>query len=260
MTLAQDPQLAEAIRRLAEQAANAILAIYGTDFEARPKQDRSPVTDADEAAERIIVAGLRALTPDIPIVAEEATARGETPPHAGERFWLVDPLDGTREFVKRNGEFTVNIALIEHGRPVLGVVLCPVSGECFLGSAAGAWRYGGPGDRNGARISARTQPADGADAMVSRSHPEAAAEAWLATQKIRSRLEAGSSLKFCRIAEGRADVYPRMAQIREWDTAAGQAVLEAAGGSVRDLAGQPLCYGKPEYRNPEFIARGRDGA
>lgn len=258
MSLAADPQLAAALRRLAQLAADAILDVYQTPFEARSKQDRSPVTDADEAAERIIVAGLKALTPDIPIVAEEATARGETPERVGTRFWLVDPLDGTREFVKRNGEFTVNIALIENGEARLGVVLCPVGGLSYLGSPAGAWRYQGNDDFTGARIQARRAPPDGADAMVSRSHPEAAAEAWLSSQKIRSRLEAGSSLKFCRIAEGLADVYPRMARIREWDTAAGQAVLEAAGGSVRDLQGSRLLYGKPDYRNPEFIARGRD--
>ncbi len=243
---------------LAYRAADAIMAIYATPFETRAKDDRSPVTDADEAAEAVILSGLASLTPGLPVVAEEAAARGEIPDVAGGRFWLVDPLDGTREFIKRNGEFTVNIALIEQGVPVLGVVLTPVDGVAYLATAQGATRHRSRMDAVGEPIAARRVPAAGAVAMTSRSHPEAEAEAWLAGQQVASRMEAGSSLKFCRIAEGLADLYPRFAKISEWDTAAGQAVLEAAGGSVRDLEGQRLRYGKPAFRNSSFIARGRD--
>ncbi len=253
-----DPTLPAGLLRLAYDAADAIMAVYATPFETRSKDDRSPVTDADEAAEAVILAGLARLTHDLPVVAEEAAARGEIPDVAGKSFWLVDPVDGTREFIKRNGEFTVNIALIEQGLPVLGVVLTPVDGLAYLGGPQGARCHHGRDDATGQPIAARQIPAQGAVAMTSRSHPEAEAEAWLAGQSIAGRMEAGSSLKFCRIAEGLADVYPRFARINEWDTAAGQAVLEAAGGSVRDLEGRRLRYGKPAFRNPSFIARGRD--
>lgn len=256
--MAFDPALPPGLLRLAYDAADAIMAIYAAPFETRAKDDRSPVTDADEAAEAVILAGLAKLTPSIPVVAEEAAARGEIPAVAGQSFWLVDPVDGTREFIKRNGEFTVNIALIEQGVPVLGVVLTPVDGLAYLGMPQGARRYRGRADAVGEAIAARHVPAEGAVAMTSRSHPEAEAEAWLAGNRIAARMEAGSSLKFCRIAEGVADLYPRFAHINEWDTAAGQAVLEAAGGSVRDLQGRPLRYGKPGFKNPSFIARGTD--
>ncbi len=262
MTLSDDPArvrtLAQNLRRLAEQAAAAIMAVYATPFESRAKDDKSPVTDADEAAEAVILRGLAELTPGLPVVAEECAARGEIPAIGNGPFWLVDPLDGTREFIKRNGEFTVNIALIEQGRPRLGVVLTPVDGRVYLGTPHGAWRFDGRQDAVGTRIHARAVPAAGADVMVSRSHPDPELEGWLAGQRLHRRLEAGSSLKFCRIAEGVADLYPRFARISEWDTAAGQAVLEAAGGSVRDWQGRPLLYGKPDFRNPGYLARGLD--
>ncbi|MBP7062853.1 MAG: 3'(2'),5'-bisphosphate nucleotidase CysQ [Ferrovibrio sp.] len=258
MGLSENPALAAGLRALAQQAADAIMQVYATPFESRAKDDHSPVTDADEAAEAVILAGLAQLCPGVPVVAEECAARGEIPAIGNGPFWLVDPLDGTREFIKRNGEFTVNIALIEQGRPRLGVVLTPVDGRAYLGTPGGARRFRDATDQNGEPIQARAMPAEGADVLLSRSHPDPELAEWLAGQKVRRRLEAGSSLKFCRIAEGAADLYPRFARISEWDTAAGQAVLEAAGGSVRDWQGRPLLYGKPDFRNPGYLARGRD--
>lgn len=250
-----DSDILDRLRVLTETAGAAVLKIYGAEFTAREKADASPVTDADEAAEAIILAGLRDLTPDIPVVAEESMARGEAPGNLGSLFWLVDPLDGTREFVSRNGEFTVNLGLIEHGQPVLGIVQAPVLSELYLGIVGqGAWRWrqhAGP-----EAIGVRCCPEDGHDVLASRSHRDEATEQYLANVKCRSLIGAGSSLKFCRLAEGAADLYPRFGPTAEWDTAAGQAVLVAAGGSVTDLDGHPLTYGKPGFRNPAFIARG----
>jgi 3'(2'), 5'-bisphosphate nucleotidase len=252
--------LAPAILTLARQAGAAIMAVYATPFASRAKADRSPVTDADEAAEAVIVAGLQALTPDIPVIAEELAARGRLPALGPGPFWLVDPLDGTREFVGRNSDFTVNIALIgADRRPLLGVVLAPAceSGIAWLGAAGqGARRFDGPDDDTGRPVQARTVPPEGATVLVSRNHRDPETDAWLATQKVAAEISAGSSLKFCRIAEGSADLYPRFASIMEWDTAAGQAVLEAAGGSVTTWDGAPLAYGKPGFRNPGYLARG----
>lgn len=246
-------QLAPAILALARKAEAAIMAVYATPFEQRAKQDASPVTDADEQAEAIILAGLQALTPDIPVVAEEQAARGETPDVAGKSFWLVDPLDGTREFVDRNGEFTVNIALIEHGAPLLGVVAAPALRLAWLGYGGRAWRHEGDVV---VPIRARPVPSRGAHVLVSRNHIDREVAGWLAQQPDATRQTVGSSLKFCRIAEGGADLYPRFASISEWDTAAGQAVLEAAGGAVVTWQGERLLYGKPGFRNPGYLARG----
>lgn len=247
------PQLAPAILDLARQAGGAIMAVYATPFIQRTKDDRSPVTDADEQAEAIILAGLARLTPDIPVVAEEQAARGETPVIDGGCFWLVDPLDGTREFVDRNGEFTVNIALIENGAPVLGVVTAPALGLAWLGYGGKAWRYEGAAATG---IRARPVPSRGAHVLVSRNHLDREVAGWLKQQPDSTTRTVGSSLKFCRIAEGAADLYPRFASISEWDTAAGQAVLEAAGGAVLTWQGAPLRYGKPGFRNPGYLARG----
>lgn len=241
-----------ALRELAVDAGREIMRIYATDFAARKKSDASPVTEADETAERLILAGLSRIAPGIPVVAEESVAGGHGPKTVGARFFLVDPLDGTKEFVARNGEFTVNIALIENGRPVSGVVHAPAVGETYWSDATGAFA----GD--GRRIAVRRPPAGGLVALVSRSHGNAETEAWLAAQNIATRRIAGSSLKFCHLAAGLGDVYPRFGRTMEWDTAAGQAILEAAGGSLRDLDGRALAYGKPAFANPSYIARGRD--
>jgi 3'(2'), 5'-bisphosphate nucleotidase len=245
--------------RAAREASRQILEIYGTNFDVRVKDDRTPVTLADERAEATILALLAAETPDIPVVAEEQTAARGIPIPPPSRFWLVDPLDGTREFLARNGEFTVNIALVEGTRPVLGVVHLPVSGITYAACGPGtAFRQAG--DEAPCPISARPPPARGAVVAHSRSHAdEAAIAAYVATLPDASRLVMGSSAKFCLLAAGEADFYPRFGNTMEWDTGAGQAVLEAAGGAVLTLDGSPLGYAKPGFRNPHFIARGGTG-
>ena len=255
--MATDKELAAGARKIALAAADAIMRIYAAGFEVREKDDASPVTEADETAEAIIVDGLRKLTPDTPIVAEEMAAAGQIPNVSGRDFWLVDPLDGTREFVGRNGEFTVNIALIRDGAPVLGVVVAPARGWTFTAYGPGDVTReadGGPAEP----IAARAAGPDGAVVMVSRSHCSPETEEWLASVKVAEIRDAGSSLKFCLLAAGQADLYPRLGRTMEWDTAAGQAVLVNAGGAVERLDdGAPLAYGKPGFENPHFVARGR---
>ncbi|WP_414635680.1 3'(2'),5'-bisphosphate nucleotidase CysQ [Aromatoleum sp.] len=245
-------ELLEAVMRIAREAGEVVMAVYETDFAVRGKDDASPVTEADERAEAVILAGLAGLTPEIPVVAEEAVAAGRIP-QVSERFWLVDPLDGTKEFIKRNGEFTVNIALIEHGEPVLGVVLAPALGLLYGGaSGIGAFVEDGQGRRT---ISCRQPPAEGLTVVASRSHGDAAAlDAFLAGRKVANLVGAGSSLKLCRVAAGEADLYPRLGRTMEWDIAAGHAVLSAAGGTVKTLEGAALRYGKPGFDNPHFVA------
>lgn len=249
------------VEGIAEQAGAIILNFYDGDLSARRKSDSSPVTDADEAAERHIVAALRALTPDVPIVSEEADSAGHTPDigAAGpaRRFWLVDPLDGTKEFLSRNGEFTVNIGLIQGSQPILGVVHLPALAATYGGIAGrGAWVQRRGGERHA--IAARPTPADGAIVLASRSHgDQQALSGFLGDMVVAERRVAGSALKFCRIAEGIADLYPRLGRTMEWDTAAGHAVLVAAGGSVTTLDGNDLNYGKAGFANPHFVARGR---
>lgn len=244
--------LLEDLVPIARAAGAAILDVYATDFGVRSKGDASPVTAADERAEAIILERLAKLTPDIPIVSEEAASRGSIPA-TGQAFWLVDPLDGTKEFVNRNGEFTVNIALIERGTPVLGLVLAPAL-DCLYGGASGdgafAW------DSLGRRAIACARAREGGLTVVSsRSHGDTEAlERFLAGRPVASSVSVGSSLKFCLVAKGEADLYPRFGRTMEWDTAAGHAVLLAAGGEVTDLAGARLTYGKPGYENPAFIA------
>lgn len=242
------------VEALARAAGALILAVYGTDFAVQDKADASPLTLADERAEALIVPALQRLQPAWPVVAEEEAARGQAPA-AADCFWLVDPLDGTREFVARNGEFTVNIALVRQGQPVLGVVYLPVPDRLYVGVVGrGAWL-----EEAGRRraITARVQPEAGAVVACSRSHGDIAAlQAWLQGRPVAAWVPVGSSLKFGLIAAGEADLYPRLGRTMEWDTAAGHAVLAAAGGSVCDLAGRALRYGKPGFENPHFVARG----
>jgi 3'(2'), 5'-bisphosphate nucleotidase len=249
-------ELLEGARRAAQAAAQAILEIYHTSFEVRSKADASPVTEADERAETIIVAALARLAPEIPVVAEEMAARGETA--TAQRFWLVDPLDGTREFVAKNGEFTTNIGLIEDDRPILGVVHLPATNVTYAGAGLGTATR----QEHGAgpiAIAARRIPERGAIVTRSRSHGDNAKLAeYLARLREPQTHIAGSAAKFCFVAEGSADLYPRFGPTMEWDTAAGHAVLEAAGGSVTSFDGAPLRYAKPDFRNPEFLAKGRD--
>lgn len=245
--------LAEAFCEIAERAGHEILRVYLGEFEVRNKADASPVTDADERAEQLIIESLAKIAPDIPVIAEESVAAGRVPDIGDGPFLLVDPLDGTKEFVSRNGEFTVNIALIENARPVLGVVHLPVLGETYWTSGEGeAWRNRG-GER--ARIRCRV-PGDELVAVASRSHSNPETDEYLSRYPIKERISAGSSLKFCRIAEGVADIYPRIGRTMEWDIAAGHAVLIAAGGRVMTLDEVPLRYGKPGFDNPPIVARG----
>jgi 3'(2'), 5'-bisphosphate nucleotidase len=247
--------LLESVIQVVRQAGEVVMAVYATDFTVRGKDDASPVTDADERAEAVIVPALEALLPGVPVVAEEAVARGRVP-CIGGRFWLVDPLDGTREFIHRNGEFTVNVALIEAGVPVLGVVLAPALERLFAGATGlGAFVEDAGGQR---AIACRAVPSGGLTVLASRSHGDAAAlAAFLAGRKVASLASAGSSLKLCLVAAGDADLYPRLGRTMEWDIAAGHAVLRAAGGEVRCLDGTPLRYGKPGFENPHFVASGR---
>ena len=246
------PALADAARA----AGQAVMQVYATDFAVRGKADASPVTEADEHAERIIVERLRALAPAVPVVAEEAVAVGQVP-EVGSCFWLVDPLDGTKEFIGRNGEFTVNIALIQGGEPVLGVVLAPALGDggrLYSGLVdQGAWVDDASGRRP---IRCRAVPPEGLTVVASRSHGDAAAlDRFLSGRKVAALANAGSSLKLCLLAAGEADLYPRLGRTMEWDIAAGHAVLKAAGGDVTRIDdGQPLRYGKPGFENPHFVA------
>ncbi|HKT19494.1 MAG TPA: 3'(2'),5'-bisphosphate nucleotidase CysQ [Stellaceae bacterium] len=249
-------ELVEAARRAARAASAAILEIYATPFDVRRKEDLSPVTEADERAERIIIEALRDAAPGIPAIAEELAA-AQNLPALGPRFWLIDPLDGTKEFIAKNDEFSVNIGLIEGDRPVLGVIHAPVANVTYAAAGLGsATRQ--EGDNAPVPITARKPPARGLVVAHSRSH--AASQklaAFLADYPNAKRRISGSAIKFCFLAEGSADLYPRFGTTMEWDTAAGQAILEAAGGSVTTLDGAPLRYGKPLFRNPGFIARGR---
>lgn len=244
--------LLAAVRPIAEEAGRATMGFYGAS-EATEKADGSPVTAADQAAEDIILPALRHLTPDIPVVSEEEASKGLSPEVTGARFWLVDPLDGTKEFISGNGEFTVNIALIEHGAPVLGVVVVPALNETYAGAEPGTAVLK---DASGERaIRVRAAPEEGLTVVGSRSHGDAAAmESFLGGRKVANFRAAGSSLKLCLIARGEADLYPRLGTTMEWDIAAGHAVLRAAGGFVRTLDGGDFGYGKPEYRNPHFAA------
>lgn len=239
---------------IAQAAGIVVMRHYEAGCDARIKADRSPVTDADEEAETLILAELARHFPKVPVVAEEAAAAGKIV-EAGAHFFLVDPVDGTKEFVKRGGEFTVNIGEIINGEPVAGVVLAPAIGRLFVGRAGeGAFEISNGVTR---AISARAPASDGLVAVSSRSHPDPKTDALLKALTIKGHTNAGSSLKFCLVAAGEADIYPRAGQTMEWDTGAGHAVLKAAGGTVTTWDGAPFTYGKPEFRNGPFIARGK---
>lgn len=248
--------LAEQIGDVARRAGRVIMDVYKTDFDVTTKDDDSPVTKADQLAEDLIIRAIReGITSEFPLVGEESVAAGKIPVVGKRPFWLIDPLDGTKEFISRNGEFTVNIALIEGGLPVLGVVHLPVTDDTFVATRAGVFaQYGGEG--RAVQISCRQAPKDGITVIASRSHGSEAVESYLEKMPVKERISAGSSLKFCRVAEGKADLYPRFGPTMEWDTAAGHAVLMYAGGEVVTEEGTPLLYGKSNFRNPHFIARG----
>jgi 3'(2'), 5'-bisphosphate nucleotidase len=249
------PALLPDILTLARRAGDAILAVYAQHFEVTTKDDRSPLTLADLRSHEIIVAGLRTLTPDIPVLSEESSAIPYDERSRWRRFWLVDPLDGTKEFILRNGEFTVNIALIEGRAPVLGVVHVPVQGVSYTGvrgEGAHRWR-----ERDKQPIHVRAPAATPLRIVGSRSHRGDSLDRVLPKLEPYELVAVGSSLKFCMVAEGAADFYPRFGPTSEWDTAAAQAVVEAAGGAVVKLDGEPLDYNtKAELLNPHFMVYG----
>jgi 3'(2'), 5'-bisphosphate nucleotidase len=250
-------KLLELVMDIAADAGRAIMEVYESDYAIELKDDRSPLTKADRAAHAIIVEGLRKLPVGLPVLSEESAASDIADRRQWQRFWLVDPLDGTKEFIKRNGEFTVNIALIDGHDAVLGVVDAPVLGAVY----AGATDIGAFKQANGARASIHvSRPAASPLRVVgSRSHANPDLEAFLAGLGDYELKPMGSSLKICLVAEGEADLYPRLGPTSEWDTAAAQAVLISAGGSMIDLRGQPLAYNARDgLLNPHFLAMGDD--
>lgn len=259
MSLAHEPGVAdlEAVVRLAQEAGRAILEVYqAEDARVTLKDDRTPLTEADRASHRLIVAGLEALTPGIPVISEEGAAPDVRLFRGGGPVWLVDPLDGTKEFIKRTGEFTVNIALVIDHRPVAGVVHAPVLGRSWIAGKDGA-EMRSEGERSPLRV--RTADVDRLGIVASRDHAGPEVRALLERVPGAETLSMGSSLKFCLIAEGKADLYLRDGPTMEWDTGAAQAVLEAAGGGVYTLSGERLRYGKADLRNPKFVAAGDPG-
>lgn len=240
------------VKAIARDAGNAIMTVYQrANVEVQHKNDNSPVTQADLAAHHVICEGLRALPTQYPILSEESCDIRWAERRQWSRYWLVDPLDGTKEFIKRNGEFTVNIALIENGEPILGVVYAPVLEAMYTGERdRGAFLNDQP-------INVTAEAPATLRVVGSRSHPSPDTLDWLkALDKPYRLIPMGSSLKLCRIAEGEADLYPRLGPTSEWDTAAAHAVLSAAGGEVVTLEGEPLRYNqKDDYLNPHFIAQ-----
>lgn len=262
---AASPML-RALAAIAYDAGAIVLEHYAEEITATRKEDMSPVTVADVEAERFILKRLAQLAPGVPIIAEEEVAAGRVP-KIGHRFFLVDPLDGTKEFVGRNGEFTINIAEIVEGKPMRGVVYAPAKDRLFFGElTSGAYEAasppgGAPDFAEAREIHARAPGRDGLVVAISRTHNDKKTEEYLAAYPVKQFVVSGSSLKFCLIASGEADLYPRHGRTMEWDTAAGHAVLAAAGGSVTTLDGKPFVYGKAsdKFANPHFVARGLDG-
>ncbi len=249
-------QFIEPVVEMAIESGDAILEVYATDFDVQEKDDSSPLTQADMASNRRIEQGLRALTPNIPVLSEESALPAFAERSQWETYWLVDPLDGTKEFVNRNGEFTVNIALIEKNRPVFGVVHIPVHNKTYFGCAG----YGAELRDAGAesrKIRVAEKSAEPVRVVGSRSHGGSSMDGFLENLGEYEMHPMGSSLKFCLVAEGAADIYPRLGPTSEWDTAAAQAVVEQAGGSVITLDGKPLSYNcKSDILNPHFLVVG----
>ena len=247
--------LIEPVIALVREAGAAIMAVYANEFDVEHKDDKSPLTAADRAAHHILVDGLLALPGGYPVLSEESASIDWAERRTWTRYWLVDPLDGTREFVKRNGEFTVNVALIDGDRPILGVVFAPaLDFLCYAADGFGAWHRAANGQDIGLATRTPTAPLTVA---ASRSHLDARTQALLERLGEHERIGLGSSLKFCRIAAGQVDLYPRFGPTSEWDTAAAQCVLEQAGGAVIRTDGQPLRYNtKDSLLNPDFLALG----
>ena len=240
--------------KIADEASEKVLHIYQSDFKVNYKEDHSPITAADIASHDIIVKGLRQISRDIPVLSEEGAEIPWEERKKWRRFWLIDPIDGTKDFTQRTGEFTVNIAMIEDGEPVMGVVTAPALKEAFWGIKGECAHMR---DRTGRVHRIRVaEPKDTLRVVASKNHLNEETRAFIEALGSHETVQAGSSLKFCRIAEGHADIYPRMGPTSEWDTAAAHAVLVAAGGKVQTPEGQPLVYGKENILNPNFIAAG----
>lgn len=245
-------ELLESARAIARTTGILIMRYYQGERRARQKEDRTPVTEADIAAHHAILEQLRKLTPDIPVVSEEG--EGQALPTA--RYWLVDPLDGTKSFVRGSGEFTVNIALMENNYPMLGAIYAPLHGMDYYGSAGErAWRCATNAIPE--PIQCRLVDMQGLNLVESHAHLSPKMESFLKPYRIAQRSPVASAIKFCWVAEGRADMYPRLGPTMEWDTAAGHAIVLGAGGSVERLDGAPLTYGKPGWQNPHFVVWGR---
>ena len=250
-----DEKLLAPLLDIARSAGEQIMRVYGTAFSVDVKADQSPVTDADLAAHKVILADLKRITPDLPVLSEESSTLPFAERRRWDSYWLVDPLDGTKEFINRNGDFTVNIALIQAGRPVVGVVYVPVTGLAYYGCVGvGAFRR----DKDGQAAPIKTRKliaGSPVKVVASRSHRGELLDGYLARLGPHETVSRGSSLKFCLVAEGAADVYPRLGPTSEWDTGAGHAVLLAAGGDVVSAEGGPLKYNaKESLLNPHFIA------
>jgi len=254
MTKNEHATLTQLAHDIAWHAGEAILRFYQKNIPVRHKSDASPVTEADEAADSLIFAELARAAPGIPIVSEESVSNGLLPDISDGRFWLVDPLDGTKEFISGTDEFTVNIALIEEGNPVLGVLHAPALNTCYLADGKDAFLVAKSGFRE--PIRARSVPSDGAVVLASRNHRDSETDAFIADHYTARITSVGSALKFGLLAKGEADLYPRFGRTMEWDTAAGHAVLAAAGGNVKCTDGSTLRYGKPGLDNPPFVACG----
>jgi 3'(2'), 5'-bisphosphate nucleotidase len=246
--------LLDALEDIARRAGDAVMAVYGGSARTTRKDDGSPLTAADLASQEVILTGLNALAPHLPVLSEETEAQDYAERRGWSGFFSVDPLDGTKEFLKRTGEFTVNIALIENGRPVAGVVCAPSLDRTYLGAVgSGAWRRDGNADRKSIQISpVRAVPR----VVTSVSHAGPDMDRYLAAIGKHERVAMGSSLKLCLVAEGAADLYPRLGPTMEWDTAAAHAVVAAAGGKVVTLDGDDLVYNKPDLHNPWFVVIG----
>ena len=262
-TPAERDRLARLFGQIASDAGIRVMEVYDSDFEHRTKADYSPVSDADERAEEVILARLEQELPGVPVLAEERAAREGVGAQVWDAFILVDPVDGTREFIQRKGDFTVNIALICGGKPVAGAVYAPARREMYIGGAHAELLEGflpGAALTSGQRLATRAYPPAGLTAITSASHLDDRTKAFLAERTIADRTAIGSSLKFCWVAAGKADVYPRWGPTMEWDTAAGHAVLNAAGGTMITPEGAPFVYGKGAegFRNGPFIAWGRE--
>ena len=242
------------VLKIADVASEKVMSIYMTDFKVDYKADESPITAADIASHNVIVEGLRNLSEDIPILSEEGVEIPWSERKHWQRFWLIDPIDGTKDFTQRTGEFTVNIALIENGEPVLGVVTAPALKEAYWGlRGEGAYKRDNTGHVQRIGVA---EPGEAKRVVASKNHLNEDTKAFIDKLGVHELVQAGSSLKFCKIAEGHADIYPRLAPTCEWDTGAAHAVLLAAGGKVETLEGKPLQYGKEDVLNPHFIASG----